>query len=532
MGVAQSPLFSILRRELAERARHWTTFALRAGVGLFSILAAMQQLYLAAPASTPGAVGRRVFQTLVGAAFLLSCGACALSGNALARERREGTLDLVLLSEVSPFELLLGKAISAGLTTMCASLAFLPGMLLPVLAGGVGATEAAMQAAALLCTIWFAIGAGLCGAVIQPGKGKSRGPILLCGLLVIVPFLLSPLGQFGRFFGLLSPLVLMRATGGQLFTASPHLYWISLALVQGLGWGLLGIGAFLLRRTSMRYRAAAQARSPKRMREQKRAIGMGRWRPQKEDSGPIEWLAYRDGIGVGLWFSGVLALVISRGTALFVPLVGRGPRVMTAGPWLISWPFGIALALIGGWVVASVASRFLSQSRASGELELLLTTPVGAQTLISDQWKVLQAVFVWPVLLMQLALLLPACALIGLGAGTTWLWVYFGLSLVNTGLGVAALCWLGMLYATKRRSHSTAVWWAIALGQGVPWVVLLIFGLIPILPELLIFVFYTILLGFTRASLVRDMSPEAKKSLRVLTITDQDMVAGNVISST
>lgn len=163
--------------------------------------------------------------------------------------------------------------------------------------------------------------------------------------------------------------------------------------------------------------------------------------------------------------------------------------------------------MLGGAMLASVAGRFFARVRRTGELELLLTSPVGAKTLVSDQWKVLSRVFVWPVAGLQAAILLSLL----LAAGRDMfpvplLALGFGLNVLNTALGAAALCWAGMRFGLTARLPLAATALAVALAQGVPWMIIMVTGMIPILPDILLFIFYAILLTSTRERLLRALA--------------------------
>jgi len=158
-------------------------------------------------------------------------------------------------------------------------------------------------------------------------------------------------------------------------------------------------------------RTRFRSRRPKPDVELKRAVGLGRWRPDRSDSEPIEWLAYRGGIHVAVWLLGLLGIVASRWVAMLMQSL-----VVWAGRFgALCGAAGVGAAVLGGWMMASVSARFFAAARQGGDLELLLTTPIGAKTIISDQWKVLKRLFVWPVLVMQVGLLIPAA----LGASGT-----------------------------------------------------------------------------------------------------------------
>src|SRR5208283_1906949 len=90
----------IIERELRVRARSEATYWVRFAVGIAGALLCVKQLIISGPLNTPAVVGRRVFDEMTGAAFLLCCSACVLAVEAINTERREGTLGLLFLTRV------------------------------------------------------------------------------------------------------------------------------------------------------------------------------------------------------------------------------------------------------------------------------------------------------------------------------------------------------------------------------------------------------------------------------------------------
>jgi ABC-type transport system involved in multi-copper enzyme maturation permease subunit len=130
-------LLPIIERELRARARSRGTYRTRLAVGLTGALLCVQQLIVTGPLNTPAETGRLVFNEMAGAAFALCCGACLLAAEAINSERREGTLGLLFLTRVRSFDVLAGKLVSVGATSLCALVGLVPALVLPVLAGGV-----------------------------------------------------------------------------------------------------------------------------------------------------------------------------------------------------------------------------------------------------------------------------------------------------------------------------------------------------------------------------------------------------------
>ncbi|MGH7968816.1 MAG: hypothetical protein ACREIC_08835, partial [Limisphaerales bacterium] len=193
---------------------------------------------------------------------------------------------------------------------------------------------------------------------------------------------------------------------------------------------------------------------------------------------------------------------------------------------------GVVGAFCGGIVVAWVASRFFVGVRRTGELELLMTTPLGVETIVSEQWNVLKRFFAWPVLVMQ-APMLPQ-----LLAGTqslsnvlpaSWqaqMTLFKILVLANTFLGACALCWLGLWFGLRSRTQAGAIVWTVSLAKGVPLLVTLlcsvmggalfattiqpassaVYSSLTWVPELAILIYYIWLIGLARDRLLGELA--------------------------
>ncbi len=417
-------------------------------------------------------MGAFVFNGIVAAAFLVSCSACLLSADAISAERRDGTLSLLFLTHVRVLDVLVGKLGSVGIAGLCGLLSFLPVLMVPILAGGVTGGEGVRTGLGLLDGLFVALVVGLFSSAVEQERFRAvRTALILLGSIVVIPFLAYVGWGRGLFFylGLFSPAVLLLRAGDLAYTTSPAPFWYSLLIVQALGWFILGYTGLRLRRAVTRDGGAYDVRPPE---ENPRAVGLGLWQPVKDETAPVEWLVYRQsGVHAGIWGLAVLALACN----VWLPVV-RQAQGVAAGPFAlaVASPLGTVSGLIGASMLAWVASRFFVAVRRSGDLELLLTTPVGADTSVQDQWRVLKRLFVWPVLCMQ-APLLPQLltglsALPGSAAGgfrADLLLLKF-LTVANAFFGTAALCWLGLWFGLRARSLAGAIVWTVGLGKGLP----------------------------------------------------------------
>ena len=523
-------LLPIVGRELAVRARgranYWTRFC----VGLAGVLLCLQSMESAAWA-TPAMMGSFVFNGIVGAAFLVSCSACLLTADAISAEWREGTLGLLFLTRVKVLDVLLGKLASIGIAWLCALIAFLPVLVVPVLAGGVTGGESLRKALGLLDSLFLALVVGLFSSAAERERSRAvRRALLLLSLVIIVPFLAYVGWGRGIFFyaGLLSPLVLLIRAGDVAYTTSSAPFWCSFLVVQLVSWVFLVQAGLRLRRAVASEGGIGTERASPTKEQASRAVGLGVWQPAKEDASPVEWLVYRQyGIHAGIWTIGVLALACNA----WVPLV-RQAQGIPSGPFFlaVASPLGTVSGLIGGAMVAWVASRFFVGVRRTGDLELLLTTPVGALSIVEDQWKVLKRLFAWPVLFMQAPMLpqfltglsaLHANSGSGLRPDLTCLRL---LTVGNAFLGAAALCWLGLWFGLRSRTQAGAIVWTVGLGKGLPSLLGLVCSIFSgaitnsasgssrsaaigwWMPEVITLIFYLWLIAVARRNLVNELA--------------------------
>lgn len=498
-------ILPLIQRQLRVRARsravYWTRFA----VALVGILLGLRALNLSGgrPGPSQAILGQWAFQSIVIAAFILCCCAGFLTVDGISRERREGTLGLLCLTRVKALDVLLGSFGAAGITCLCALISILPVIMLPVLAGGVTGGEAFRTMLVLLDTLLLSLAAGLWASAGARGWFQSaRSAVLLLLLIIVFPAfpghpphvdLVSPLGSF-------------RCAGDAVYRFSPAPFWISLAAVHGISWLLLITAGFRLRR-AMREgdgttetvgaasRKAAVAREPKADTvdpARSRVFTLVSWKigsPNMADTlDPVRWLVRRQrGLKAVIWAGALIgvfgqtdfwSLIRMFGAAL-IGMFGTGPFMRGISPIFI-WPVSLALTAVEGCLFGWAASRFFIEGRRTGEVELLLTTPVGATNMISSQCKELRRLFVLPVIV----LILPRIILVAWsfpqikaygGPLASNYYYHFLVAQSFTCLSglvqVAALIWVGLWFGLRERSQTTALVRVILLCQGAPFVI-------------------------------------------------------------
>lgn len=519
----------LIERELRLRARspaaYWTRFA----VGLTGVLICLPQFTSGAYA-TPATIGRGVFNGLVGAAFLIICGVCLLTVSALHAERQEGTLGLLLLTRVRVLDVLLGKLGSIGLTSVCVLVAFLPMLMLPVLSGGVTGGEVLRKELGLLNTLLFALAAGLFAAASQKERFKAALlAVLIVGTVALVPFLAGVmLGRAGFSAAppmaiRLSPVVLLISAGDLPYRTAQSSYWVSMTSLSVLSCLLL-IGACARLRRAARGEGHTTARpasvaSP----TQSTGVQRRRGRPFAGEASPVVWrVSGQRGLRGTFWAAASLGFLYY---GFFGPVVRFWGLGSVA---LVSWSFALASSAIVASLCAWAASRFFVESRHTGELELLLTTPVGSETIISDQWKVLQRLIRLPLVLMLAPMLIYGLFMLTyLGPSGSWRLQYaisLPLNALNTILGLVALCWLALWFGLRSGGQAKAILWTVGLTKALPYAVSLLtsslatfltmprtpfsstYWMLSLLPQVLTIAFYLWLIRLARRRLPGDLA--------------------------
>ena len=294
-----------------------------------------------------------------------------LTSDAIAAERRDGTLGLLFLTPLQPRDVLAGKLVAQGINAVCAILAIFPLICLAWILGGITGGELFRFLLALLNVLFVSLSLGLAVSAWGERSGAvvSRTAAGL-GALAIWPGLMwlsglsadTGVGEAATWIGALSPLqALGFASDGNFRTTG---FWGSLGLGHLTGWALLAIAAVGLRRGWRRTGGSG----PRAGTARPRWLAPADEEPRRLPVQAVTALFYRSRrsrqwawLMVGL---PVVVFGICAGVAGFESALGCYALASLA-----------AGAVLKGWyaweAVASVA-----YVREQGGLELLLTTPL------------------------------------------------------------------------------------------------------------------------------------------------------------
>ncbi len=528
----------VLERELRVRARSRATFWTRFAVVLVAMVVCLPELFSGGFGRSAGSNGRFVFNGAVVIGFLLACGGCLLTADVISRERREGTLGLLLLTRVRNLDVLLGKFASAGLMSLCGLAALLPLMMIPVLAGGVTGGEAFRKGLAILNTLFLALAVGLWASAAAREQARAVGRAAgILAALILIPLLLPVFEILPSWF--VGPISTLVAAGDQIHKQFAESYWISLALVHVTAWALLAVANRRLGKASLE----TDEKIPNRFapyeyydvyRSFKRKWPRG-W--TGETPQPVGFLTQRQrGIRAAIWAAAWIVLILQVGGLALMPFGFVG--FLSVFRWL---PINVIPAALIAWAM----SRFMIDARQNGAWELLITTPVGARTIVSAQWNALKQIL-WGPLLVMLCPYLVQALFVGRRFGPVWTldqiirqWAYLLFGLANTIFGIAALCWAGLWFGFKARSQAAAIGWTVVMAKAVPFLIYLssqglftsgiflrgIFSPYDVrwyVPQFLTLLFYVRLMVWVRARFCHELSGAEPLRFSLLRLVSQE----------
>jgi ABC-type transport system involved in multi-copper enzyme maturation permease subunit len=467
----------LIERELRCAARHPRTYRIRLITGILTSLVGIAFIL---PGShniaLVGTNSRGVFWWMSGLMIFYGMVlALFLSGDAIASERRERTLELLRLTELEPFEILLGKLVSTGIGAIQGLLAFSLTLALAILAGGVTLGEFLRFAILALNGLFLALSVGLLASChCRDGRVAAVIGLILLALISALPLIdgagpanLSTPGTFSPTgWAFVSPFTAFQLCDPMKSTLGPWAFWKSLLIQHGLAWMILAIAA---RRLRFHWRSESNEAWTGVKEWFNRRIPETDFRSMDakdcKEENPIFWLLTVKYGGPAHRLGALLVLAVTS-LLVFTAMRSFSSPLVAAFVVLISWHVFIRL-----WV-AWVASHLMTEMRRSGMLELTLTTPMDWR-LILDGWLIgLKRVFLLPVgalfgIDLMISYTLGERLTVAFG-GNEWLvWILF--TLLGLAMETYALTWLGLLCGI-RAQNTTRAWIAsISTILLLPW---------------------------------------------------------------
>lgn len=469
----------VVERELRVRARQRLTPWLRVMIGAIAGLVAALVLQITSSNSSLiglGPPGQVLLWTLAWFTFAI----CLIEGlrqttDSLNREQREGTLGLMFLTDLRGVDVVIGKLAACSVQSFYGLLAVFPAMGIALAAGGTTAGEFWRTQLVLLETLFLALTCGLWASArrLDEHRALALGVGMILGVTLLPPLVETFL--LPRGLPSISPGTAMFCAADLAYRASPGAFWGTAAAIPLLSFLLVWSAG---RRLARGWREPAPVTPP----PQPKHVEPVEWtyrpspglhaRPAKPvlDRDPLWWLAQRQRPRRLLLWIAVLTPVLPTFAGSFV-FRALGPGIGTA--YGLSLAMGVIGVLLPVLILSIAASQRLIESRNSGALELLLTTPLSPRRIVESHWQSLWRVLRWPIvmmLLLQMGVLFPQ--------GFSWnapggLGVFFLLLQLSSGahhVAVAvAACWMAMWFAVRARKTSSVVGLTLLWTAVVSW---------------------------------------------------------------
>jgi ABC-type transport system involved in cytochrome c biogenesis permease component len=387
----------IVHRELRVAARQpktWWRRVIVMGVGL--VVFAFAYLTLRQWAAF-NLIGRQLFSTLsvLGMIYCL-LGGPLVTSDCLAKERREGTLGLLFLTDLRSYDVVFGKIAAASLNLVLDLASVLPLVALPFLMGGLSLKQFWWVALTLGNILFLSLAMGAWASTLFTSARASLGFTLgmMIFLSVGVP-MLGEISHLGRgslepWFYSICPAYALRLCFEFMFS-SRALSWsllLNVGATQVMAW-LCILGA--CRRTKFAWQEAS---SPSLSRRRERFMRWRRAKPRRRvawrdlmlERNPIAWLEGRDLLQERLLWAMCLAACI-----LLAVVHLQYPNDWPSADWMVIWALWTHYILCI-WV-AIQAPRRLGDDKSSGALELLLCTPLSTREIVRGNLQLLRRRF-------------------------------------------------------------------------------------------------------------------------------------------
>ncbi len=461
-------VWPVLERELRVASRRPATWRMRLATGLAgAALAASCFWFFGNVGGGMMEAGAMLF-TLLG----LACGlwsmlaGCQRTADSIGRERRDGTLGLLFLTDLTGWDVVLGKICAAGCETFYQLMAVVPVLAIPLLLGGVTLSAVALLVLALINGLFLSLSFGLVGSLWARDPRQAVG---LAGALLLAVTVFP----WAVFIYLVNreqawapaeafPVVLFSPALPfvQLMPSLPVVPPASLAFTAMLVQMLLGFG--VLAYTARRVRTIWQEGTGRgwrwwwrnlvdrirygppdvRARRRARLLELGAWvwlsrRERWKKSLP--WILVVGLFGIELWIHLSLGFrwVAGEATTL-IPLLFHG--------------------LIRMWVGAE-SVQTLAEQRSTGALELLLTTPLGPKEILGQQRRSVVGLLggPWLALMANDLFLILWLSLNGEAANYRIPWWLHGVAIVTSPLHAYGMRWVATWHVVAGRPANQAL---------------------------------------------------------------------------
>ncbi|MGV3755835.1 MAG: ABC transporter permease [Verrucomicrobiota bacterium] len=408
----------IVDRELRVASRKRSTYLLRIVSAVFAGL--MCGGFVFSNELQWNQSGQPLFRSVVWIAFWAALATGMFTtADCLSSEKRQGTLGLLFLTNLRAHQVVLGKLAATSLNAIYALVAVLPMLALPILMGGVTASDVLQAAGVLGLTLFLSLCFGMLVSALSSTEFEAMlGTLLALMALCVVPGLLAALwngltGQLmvGQVIGLLNPYHLLLVSFRAVSAPSGTVLLLPFVLGGCVGLSCLFLASWLVRRFSRDashdsfrlvqktrniFKNVFRSRTPAPPARLSVSEKLRAYRRPLLDMNPMLWLVNREPLRIKyVWFIlGVFACIW---------IVGFFSARRVWLDWAISVFFVVFLNGSLKLLLAAEAPRQLNEDRKSGALELILSTPLTEQAVLRGYCQALWRQFGGPMIVVVVA---------------------------------------------------------------------------------------------------------------------------------
>ena len=457
----------IVERELGIASRNLGSWLSRWIIAIVAVC--FGGLWLGMAYSVGGMMKGDVFFAILAWACFVYCLLAGLwtTSDTLTREKTDGTLGLLFLTDLRGYDVVLGKMITASLKSFYGVLAVLPVLALPLLMGGVTNDQFWRTAGALLNILIFSLSMGMFFSALSWSSGRAVfWTFFSLFSVTMLPLIHLWLGGTASALNFVSPgFAMANASAPVIGTPaagfSGHWAWLGSGLaVSGM---LLVLASWTISHRWRETKLRPQTPSLGERTDGDRLQSSAERQSAILDANPAGWLVWR----VRSFRTSrrlLMALMITIGLVLpgFVVLAGAGIDDL--------WIFMGSLVWVGSfWIrleVARHAVTTIHEAKASGALEQILVTPVDEKEFRRGHFAAMVRFWMWPVILLAS---LPIVAALFSMFMEGWIFddALFGVSIMGLMSGLIAVVFFGDLFAlyysgcwfALRSSNYSAAFW-------------------------------------------------------------------------
>lgn len=394
-------LLPIVERELRVNARKPSTYVGRTMMGAVCTVVGLGTSFAIGSGAFSNRMGMAVFSSIAGmmAMFSMFAGAGSTS-DCISSEKREGTLGLLFLTHLRPYDIVLGKFVACSVMSFYGIMAVFPILTLGVLLGGVQFLQVTHMAVALLNILFFSAAWGVFTSCLsrrpdRAGGSAMGGAVFFwmgCAALTQSLTHLGVLPGVAHVLRVISPQTTFEIALGAMNAGAVSRFWPTLLCSHALGWCFL-IAACLVLPRIWQDRPGKVNGLPWGERMAQWRLGSpedrAHYRRRGLDLNPYFWLSTREFHRPRhpWYFLGLLVLVVGILLVAFHKNLDLGAVAVTA--------VGTMHLVMRLWI-ASEATQRLAQERQNGTLELILSTPIKVDEILAGHWVAMRRMFAAP----------------------------------------------------------------------------------------------------------------------------------------